>query len=160
MIAVVLVVHWTAPAQGQETAPAAPATATDQTSLYARLGGVYSIAAVVDDFVDRLLANPTITSNVVVVASMQRINPPGLKFHLTAMVCEATGGPEKYSGRAMKETHAHLGITEAEWQAMAADFKTTLDKFGVPPAEQDELFAIVGTTKADIVKPEAASAAP
>jgi len=51
----------------------------------------------------------------------------------------------------MKESHKHLNITEAEWKAMLVDFKTTLDKFGVAEKEQKELFAIVESTKADIV---------
>ncbi len=51
----------------------------------------------------------------------------------------------------MKETHAKMNITEKEWNAMAADFKITLDKFKVPEKEQQEMFKLVGTTKADIV---------
>ncbi|MGH9816487.1 MAG: group I truncated hemoglobin, partial [Candidatus Acidiferrales bacterium] len=56
-----------------------------------------------------------------------------------------------YTGRTMKESHQHLNITEREWQAMLADFKVTLDKFQVPAKEQQELFAIVESTKPDIV---------
>jgi hemoglobin len=51
----------------------------------------------------------------------------------------------------MKESHAHLNISEKEWQAMLADFKATLDAFKVPALEQKELFAIVESTKPDIV---------
>jgi hemoglobin len=51
----------------------------------------------------------------------------------------------------MKDSHARLNISEKDWDAMAAEFKATLDKFKVPEAEQKELFAIVGSTKADIV---------
>jgi hemoglobin len=69
------------------------------------------------------------------------------------MVCQATGGPEAYTGRSMKAAHQHLGISEGEWQAMAADFKKSLEKFAVPDAEQHELFIIVESTKADIVTP-------
>lgn len=67
------------------------------------------------------------------------------------MVCEVTGGPCKYTGRSMKESHVHLNISEKEWGVMAGEFKKSLDKFKVPDAEQKELFDIVGTTKADIV---------
>ena len=69
------------------------------------------------------------------------------------MVCQASGGPEKYTGRGMKESHQHLNITPAEWDAMVADFKMTLDTFKVPQTEQQELIAIVGSTKKDIVRP-------
>jgi hemoglobin len=76
----------------------------------------------------------------------------GLKFHVTALVCEVTGGPCKYSGRTMKESHQKLNITPAEWDAMVADFKATLNKFKVPQREQQELITIVGSTRNDIVQ--------
>ena len=51
----------------------------------------------------------------------------------------------------MKESHAHMNISEKEWDVMAGEFKKSLDKFRVPAAEQKELFDIVGKTKPDIV---------
>jgi hemoglobin len=74
------------------------------------------------------------------------------KFQVSQMVCEVTGGPCKYTGRAMKESHVQLNISEKEWEVMAREFKKSLDKFKVPAAEQKELFEILGTTKADIVR--------
>ena len=53
----------------------------------------------------------------------------------------------------MKESHQQLNITEGQWQAMVADFQTTLDTFKVPAKEQEELIIIVGSTKKDIVTP-------
>jgi hemoglobin len=123
-----------------------------QPSLYERLGGAYSIATVVDDFIERLLVNQTLNANPAIDAARARVPKAGLKFHVTALVCEVTGGPCKYTGRSMKEAHAHLNITPAQWDAMVADFRITLDKFKVPPGEQQELIAIVGSTKKDIVK--------
>ncbi len=122
-----------------------------EPSLYDRLGGVYSIATVVDDFIDRLLVNDTLNANPAINEARGQVPKAGLKFRLTAQVCQAAGGPEKYNGRSMKDTHAHLNITENEWQAMLADFKKTLDKFEVPEREQGELFAIIDSTKTDIV---------
>jgi hemoglobin len=133
------------------TGNAQTADKTAEPTLYQRLGGAYAIATVVDDFIERLLVNDVLNANPAIKEARDRVPKAGLKFHVTAMVCQATGGPEQYAGRSMKETHKHLNISEKEWQAMAADFKITLDKFKVPQKEQDELFAIVGTTKADIV---------
>jgi len=128
-------------------------TAEDQPKpLYDRLGGVYSIATVVDDFIERLLVNQTLNANPAIEEARARVPKAGLKFHVTALVCEVTGGPCKYTGRAMKESHQQLNITEGQWQAMVADFRKTLDKFTVPAKEQEELIAIVGSTKKDIVK--------
>ncbi len=67
------------------------------------------------------------------------------------MVCWATGGPQEYTGRSMKDSHQHLMITAAEWEAFLDDLQQTLDKFAVPPAEQAEIKAIVASTRADIV---------
>ena len=130
------------------------ATAQDKPKpLYDRLGGVYSIATVVDDFIERLLVNHTLNANAAINEARSRVPKAGLKFQVTALVCEATGGPCKYTGRAMKESHQHLNITEGQWEAMAADFKKTLDEFKVPAKEQEELITIVGSTKKDIVTP-------
>ena len=122
-----------------------------QKSLYDRLGGLKGITVVVDDFVNRLVANKELNKNPAINAGRKSAPAPYLKFQVSQMVCGVTGGPCKYTGKAMKESHAHLNISEKEWGVMAAEFKKTLDKFKVPAAEQKELFDIVGTTKADIV---------
>ncbi len=127
------------------------------TPLYERLGGLKGITAVVDDFIDRLVTNKTLNRNPEINAGRKRSPAPYLKYQVSAMVCEVTGGPCKYGGKGMKESHAHMNITEKEWDVMAGEFKKSLTKFKVPPREQQELFEIVGTTKADIVaKPRAA----
>ncbi len=131
---------------------AGAAMAQDQPkALYDRLGGVYSIATVVDDFIERLLVNDTLNANPAINQARLHVPKAGLKFQVTALVCEVTGGPCKYTGRAMKESHQQLNITEEQWQAMVADFQRTLDKFKVSAREQEELIIIVGDTKKDIV---------
>jgi hemoglobin len=123
-------------------------------SLYERLGGVKPISLVVDDFIDRLVANDVLNANPMIKEG--RIHSPDayLKFRVTNMVCQATGGPCVYTGLGMIESHVHLNITENEWQVMKDEFKKTLDKFQVPENEQKELFDIVESTKKDIVMVE------
>jgi len=137
----------------EQPAVEAPTEEISEPSLYDRLGGVYNIATVVDDFIERLLVNETLNANPAIKEARERVPKAGLKFRVTALVCQATGGPENYTGRSMKEAHLNLNITEEEWQAMLADFKESLDKFQVPENEQTELFAIVESTKGDIVMP-------
>jgi hypothetical protein len=93
-----------------------PAAQPARKSLYERLGGVYSIATVVDDFIERLLVNDTLNANPAISEARRRVPKAGLKFHVTTLVCEVTGGPCKYSGRSMKESHDHLNINEGQWQ--------------------------------------------
>jgi hemoglobin len=120
-------------------------------SLYERLGGVYAIATVVDDFIDRIMEDPRLNANPKVNEAHHKVARAGFKYLVTEQVCQATGGPQRYTGRSMHDSHADLDITQREWQAFLDDFKQTLAKFQVPDAEQAELFAIVDSTKKDIV---------
>jgi len=120
-------------------------------SLYDRLGGTYPISVVVDRFIELLLVNDVLNANPAIKAARDRVPAAGLKFHVTALVCQQTGGPCKYTGRGMKESHVHLNINEKEWQAMLSDFRRVLNNYAVPAKEQQELIAIVESTKKDIV---------
>jgi hemoglobin len=120
-------------------------------SLYERLGGVYAIAAVVDDFVDRLMDDPRLNANPKVDEAHHRVARAGFKYLVTEQVCWAAGGPQRYTGRSMRDSHAELGITAGEWDAFLDDLRQTFDRFGIPAAERSELLAIVESTKADIV---------
>src|SRR6187431_498929 len=126
-------------------------TDSAKPSLYERLGGVYAIAAVVDDFIDRVMDDPRLNANPKVKEAHHKVSRAGFKYLVTEMVCWATGGPQKYTGKTMRDSHSHLDITEGEWQAFLDDFRQTLDKFGVPTSEQGLLFTIVNSTKSDIV---------
>ena len=121
-------------------------------SLYERLGGVYAIAAVVDDFIDRIMVDPRLNANPKVDEAHHRVSAAGFKYLVTEQVCWAAGGPQKYTGRSMSDSHADLDITESEWQSFLNDLRQTFDKFGVPAAERAELLAIVESTKSDIVR--------
>jgi len=120
-------------------------------TLYERLGGVYNIAVVVDDLVDRVMADPRLNANPAVDEAHHKVPPAGFKYLVTEMVCWASGGPQKYTGRSMADSHRHLNITPKEWDAFMDDFQQTMDKFKVPVAEQGELKAIVDSTYGDIV---------
>jgi hemoglobin len=123
-----------------------------QPSLYERLGGVYAIAAVVDDFIDRIMVDPRLNANPKVDEAHHRVSKAGFKYLVTEMVCWAAGGPQKYTGRSMLDSHSELDITEGEWQAFLDDLRQTFDRFFMPAPERKELFAIVDSTKRDIVK--------
>src|SRR5262245_33113942 len=82
----------------------------NQPSLYERLGGAYNTATVVDDFIERLLVNHTLNANPAIREARARVPKAGLKFHVTTLVCEVSGGPCEYTGRTMKESHQRLNI--------------------------------------------------
>src|SRR5262249_549491 len=131
-------------------------------SLYERLGGVYSIATVVDDLIDRGMADPRLNANPLVDEAHHKVPPAGFKYLVTEMLCWAAGGPQKYTGKDMESSHQHLRITPGEWEAFMDDVAQTLDKFTVPATERAEVVAIIETTRHSIVAAyyKAAHAAP
>jgi hemoglobin len=124
-------------------------------TLYERLGGEPAIRAVVDDLVARLAADPKV--NVTRKGTPKEWNPTPenvakLKKGFVDLLGMVTGGPQKYTGKSMKEVHAGMEITQAEFDAAAADLKATLDKLKVPAKEQDEVMKIIASTAPDIVE--------
>jgi hemoglobin len=118
-------------------------------SLYKRLGGYDAIAAVTDDFIGRLLADPKFAK---FFAGTSTDTKGKIRQHVVEQLCNATGGPCVYTGRTMKQSHAGLGLTEEEWNGSVQHLIASLDKFKVPEAEKAELLTIAGTLKADIVE--------
>ena len=125
--------------------------AESSATLYDRLGGIYSIAAVVDDFIDRIMVDPRLNANPKVDDAHHKVSKAGFKYLVTEMVGWATGGPQKYTGRSMYDSHVHLDITSPEWDAFMEDLEQTFEKFQVPAAERTELVAVVNSTRNDIV---------
>ena len=121
-----------------------------QESLYKRLGGYDAIAAVVDDFIGRLATDPQLGRFFVghSTDSLKRI-----RQLVVDQICEATGGPCYYTGRTMKESHAGMKLTSAEWDKGVQHLTATLDKLKVGAAERKELLGAVGSLKGDIVEP-------
>ena len=114
-------------------------------SLYDRLGGKPAITAVVDDFVGNVAGDSRIN------ARFGATNIPRLKAMLVDQICEASGGPCKYTGRDMKSAHASMRITDAEFNALVEDLVKSLDKFKVPAQEKSELLGALGGMKPQIV---------
>ncbi len=126
----------------------------NERSLYERLGGQPAITAVVDEFVARAASNPKVNFTRKGHANGWDAAPrnvENLKGHLVTFVASATGGAEKYMGRDMASALQGMGITDAEFDAIAADLRASLEKFNVPTKEQNELMTVVGTTRKSIV---------
>jgi hemoglobin len=133
-----------------------PSVKPTTKSLYDRLGGEPALTAVVHDFVGRAAGDPKVNFTRKGIPGHEwdasAANVAKLEKRLVQFIAMATGGPQKYEGKSMKSSHAGMKITEAEFNALAGHLVASLDKFNVPKREKDELMAVVGTTKADIVE--------
>ena len=119
--------------------------ATQEQSLYNRLGGKPAITAVVDDFVARVAADRRMNR------FFANTDVPPFKAKLVDQICEASGGPCKYTGKDMKTAHAGMGVANIDFDALVEDLVTTLDKFKVPEKEKGELLGVLGPMRKDIV---------
>ena len=120
-----------------------------ETTLYQRLGGYDAIAAVADDLLARLKADPQLAR------FWAHRGDDGLRREqqlLVNFLCSSAGGPLYYTGRDMKLIHEGMRISESDWTAFMTHLEATLAAFQVPQAERDAVVAFVNSTKADIVE--------
>ncbi len=135
-----------------------------QASLYERLGGAFSIAAVIDHFSDAVVQNP--------IVGQRSENPalrewhtnnlgrlPGLKFMRTLWVCNISGGPFEYTATnpghtdlGLEEAHRALRISPAQFDEVAAELGRALAFFKVPDAEQAEVLAAFAAHKGEVTE--------
>lgn len=135
-----------------------------EASLYERLGGVFAIAAVVDQFSDAVVKNP--------IVGQRSENPalrewhtnnlgrlPGLKFMRTLWVCNVAGGPFQFSATrpgstvlGLEEAHRNLRISPAEFDEVAAELARTLDSFNIPEREKGEVLGAFAAHKEEVTE--------
>jgi hemoglobin len=141
MLVVALAIPVIALASGTSTAK--------EKSLYVRLGGKKGITAVVNDFVTRINGDTRVNSFfAATVADPARLAK--FKTHLVEQLCQASGGPCKYTGKDMKTAHAGMKITTDNFNAVVEDLTGALDKFKVGANEKNQLLGVLSPMKADI----------
>jgi hemoglobin len=131
------------------SASGASSSSAGGPSLYERLGRRPGIDSVVHTFVGNVGRDKRINVRFMFV------DLDLLQTHLTDQICAASGGPCTYAGRAMKPLHAPMHVRAAEFDAMGEDLVAALKTHAVPERETQELLAIIASTRADIVEPEA-----
>ena len=122
--------------------------ASQEKSLYERLGGYGAISAVVNDFAEKLFIDPQVGPFFKGMGTDTRKSFIQKNINL---VCNVTGGPCKIISRNAKTVHGGLGITEADFNVVAGHLVDTLNKFKVPTKEKQNLLTIISSLKPDIV---------
>ena len=123
---------------------------SDETpTLYQRLGGYDAIAAVANDLLPRLRADPQLGR---FWAHRSEDGIMREKQLLIDYCCASAGGPMYYRGRNMLLAHKGMGISESDWTIFLGHAAATLVKFQVPEAEQRDVVAFVQSIKEDIIE--------
>jgi hemoglobin len=122
-----------------------------EPTLYERLGGVYAISAVVDHFSDQLVQRRTISGTNPFIKewtdNKAAVRLPGLKFLRTLWLCAISGGPFQYTGEALADAHFEFELTPSEFDEVAAVLADSLDHFGIPTNEKEEVLAAFAAYK-------------
>jgi hemoglobin len=127
------------------TASTAATTNEQSAAYYQALGGKEGIRKIVEDFLSIVLEDPRIKESFK-VADMER-----LSNMLQEQFCQLSGGPCKYSGKDMKTIHEDLKITNAQFNALAEDLQTAMEKNGVPSRTQNKLLSRLAPMQRQVV---------
>ena len=145
IVAMVLVVALAVPV----LALASTTSTTKTKSLYDRLGGKKGITAVVNDFVTKISTDTRVNSFFAATTS----DPARLskfKNNFVNQLCQASGGPCKYTGKDMKTAHAGMKITNDDFNAVVEDLTSALDKHKIGENEKNQLLGVLGPMKPEI----------
>lgn len=118
-------------------------------SLYQRLGGYDAITAVVNDFIARMQADGQVGR------FWENRGSDGVereKQLLIDFLCASAGGPLYYTGRDMLTSHKGMNISGGDFDILISHLTATLDKFGVPDAEKQDVLGFIESTRAEIVE--------
>ncbi|MGE5338857.1 MAG: group I truncated hemoglobin [Gemmatimonadota bacterium] len=119
-------------------------------SLYERLGGSVGISRLVDDIVDAHMVNPAIRARFLPYRETpQRMNE--LKMHLCNFLGAGSGGPERYTGRSMPDSHRGMNINEAEYMAAVDDILAALERHRIDEQTRKDVLAIAYSLKGEIM---------
>ena len=122
------------------------AAAASQAPLYDRLGGAPGVAAIADALIDRVSADPLLGRSFK-DSKLERI-----KKLLAEQICDLSGGPCRYSGDSMKEVHAGLHISQAEFYSMVDMLRDILKQRHVGLGSTNQLLRLLAPMKQDIVE--------
>jgi hemoglobin len=118
-------------------------------SLYDRIGGEPALMAAVDLFYAKVLADEQTRPFFEALDMQAQIRKQ------IAFMTWAFGGREAYKGRDLRTAHAELvkknGLTDVHFDAVARSLHETLVELGIERALIDEVLAIVGSTRAEVL---------
>lgn len=118
-------------------------------SLYERLGGYDAIAAVVNEFLSRVVSDDKLKR------FWDHRGADGIereKQFLIDYLSASAGGPLLYTGRDMLLIHKGMQIDADDWTRLVGHLSATLDQFEVPEQEKSDVLAFIESTRADIVE--------
>lgn len=116
-----------------------------EETLYDALGGEEAIATIVENFVLEIARDERVIDHFE-VSNVQRF-----RVMMNQHLCLVADGPCAYEGDSMIDTHAGMGVTEADFNAIVEDMMAAMDKAGIALGPQNRLLARLATFRAEII---------
>lgn len=120
-------------------------SAAAEVSIFEAIGGEPALVGVVDDFYDRVLADPRLAG------FFAGANMPKLKGRQVEFFAAALGGPDIYTGGSMRDVHAGRGISQADFDQVAYHLVQSLAAAGVPNETIGQIATAIVPLAGDIV---------
>ena len=118
-------------------------------TLYEKLGGEAAVNAAVDIFYRKVLSDDRINR------FFEGVDMDKQASKQKAFLTMAFGGPHNYSGKDMREGHAHLvkdmGLSDEHFDAVVENLGATLQELNVPADLIGEAAAIAESTRNDVL---------
>lgn len=117
-------------------------------SLYEQIGGQAAVDAAVEVFYRKVLSDDRISH------FFDDVDLDGQMAKQKAFLTMAFGGPANYSGKDLRTGHAHLvkrGLNGDHFNAVAENLFATLQELKVPQPLIDQVMAIAGGARADVL---------
>jgi len=121
---------------------------TMSDTLFDKIGGTAAVEAAVDIFYRHILEDKSINQ------FFDNTDMDAQRAKQMSFLTMAFGGPNNYSGKAMREAHAPLvenGLNENHFNAGAGHLQDTLKELEVPDNLIQEVMAIAGSTRDDVL---------
>lgn len=113
--------------------------------LYDRIGGEAAVDAAVDLFYRKVLGDDRISH------FFETVDMDSQRAKQKAFLTVAFGGPNSYSGKAMRAAHAHMNLTDEHFDAVMEQLGGTLKELNVPDELIGEAAAIALSVKDDVL---------
>jgi hemoglobin len=125
---------------------AASPVARADDSLYQALGELPGITAIVDTLLVSTDVDPRIQP------FFEGVSHKRLRQKLIEQFCALSGGPCRYTGRSMRESHKGLGINQTAFNALVEDLQAAMDKQHVAYHAQNRLLALLAPMSREIIE--------
>ena len=122
-------------------------TSSRDTTLYERIGGSDAIEAAIEAFYERVLDDDRISHY------FDNINMERLKRRQKTFFEYGTGGPATYDVGNINILHARHDIDQGAYDIFIGHFEDTLNAFGVPEQEHEELMMSIHSFRDDVIAP-------